>query len=134
MANLIAVCIVADDGIKFATANSFHQFLSDFWCTHFGHLVVGTNIWRRDQQALFAGVEGLSPTAKEEGDMGVLLGLGNAQLLFIIGSQILAQGVNQIFRWIGAGHLDVSFVLCGHNKGRELRHHSALKTAKVGIN
>ena len=46
--------------------------------------------------SLFARVEGLAATAKEEGDMGVFLGLGNTQLLLVLFGQILAQELTRV--------------------------------------
>ena len=105
VADHIAVCKVQDDHIVLAALNALDALGSDFGGAHLGLQVVGGNLGAGDDAAILALVGSLHAAVEEEGDVRVLLGLGNAQLGLAVGRQVLAQNVLQLHR--GIGHLAV---------------------------
>src|SRR5690606_33292069 len=114
-----------------------YQLVGDFGSAHFRLQVVGCHFRRVHQYALLTGIELLPATAEKEGDMGVFFGFGNAQLGFAEAGDILAKGVDQGFRRVGAMGVtalgEVGGILGGHDKIRQLWPHFAFKTAEIVV-
>ena len=55
-----------------------------------GLQVVGSHLWRCHQDAVLTLVRSLASAIEEEGDVGVLLGLGSMQLLLSLLAQVFA--------------------------------------------
>ena len=114
VAHHVTVGKVQDDHVILAALDPLDALLGHLGGAHLGLQVVGGHLGAGDDAAVLAG-EGLFPAAvEEEGDVGVLLGLGDAQLGHAQVGDILAHDVGQVHR--GIGHLAVGHggVVLGH--------------------
>ena len=113
MADHVGVGEVDDDDVEGGVADGFDDGVGDAGGGHLGGEVVGGYFLRGDEGAVFAG-EGLFDAAVEEvGDVGVLLGLGYAEVAEVgLGHEV---GEEVVHRLGGDddGELEV-FVVLGH--------------------
>ena len=135
VAHHVAVGKVEYHHVVFARAQFLYHLVRHKVGAHFGLQVVGGHLGRGYQVAHFAGVGRLYAAVEEEGNVRVLLRLGNAQLLHAKGGDVFAQRVLYVFfgeGYLYAGELrvvngeaDVSrFKEAGLSfKGRALGHH-----------
>ena len=133
MADHIAVCKVQDDHIVLAALDALDALGSNFGGAHLGLQVVGCNLGAGDDTAILALVGSLHAAVEEEGDVSVLLGLGNAQLGLAVGRQVLAQNVLQLHRGIcnlAVGH---GGIVLGHADVVHLLAAAAALEAGKGI-
>jgi len=96
--------------------NGVDDLVGHFRCAHFRLQVVGSDFWRRDQDALFAGERLFAATGEEERHVGVFLGFGDAQLGLAVFSQVVAQHVLQAARGECRRGRDVGGVLGKHDE------------------
>src|SRR5690606_20105160 len=107
----VAVGVVDDDDVVTLLLDGLDNAVGDLGGAHFGLQVIGGHAGRGNQDALFA-FEGLFPTTgEEEGDVGILLGLGDAQLGLALFGQVFAQHVVQRRGREGAGGRNVGGIL-----------------------
>ena len=113
MADHVGVGEVDDDDVEGRVVDGFDDGVGDACGGHLGGEIVGGYFLRGDEGAVFAG-EGLFDAAIEEvGDVGVLLGLGYAQVAEVgLGHEV---GEEVVHRLGGNddGELEV-FVVLGH--------------------
>ena len=95
MTDHVAVRVVADDDVVLAALDGRNQLVGQLFGAHLRLQVIGSHFRARHDFAIFAGEAGLFATVEEEGDVGVLLGLGDAQLGLSLLGQPLTQGVDQ---------------------------------------
>ena len=100
VADHIAVCEVQDDHIVLAALDALDALVSDLGGAHLRLEIVGGHLRAGDDTAVLALVGSLNTAVEEEGDMSVLLGLGDAQLGLAVLGQVLAQDVLQLNRRI----------------------------------
>ena len=110
--NHIAVCIVDDDNI--VVAQTFLQSVSHLVSTHLRLQVVGCNLWRVDEAAIFARIYGFYAAIEEEGNVSILLRFSNTQLFETFVGDIFAEGIFQTL-WV-EGNLYVwhGCIVLGH--------------------
>ena len=134
VADHVAVGEVQDDDVVLAALNAGLALVGNLVGAHFGLEVVGGNLRAGDDLAVLALAGLLNTAVEEEGHMGVLLGLGNAQLGLAVGGQILAQRVLQLHRRVrdlAVGHRGV---VLGHTDIVDLlAAAAALKAGKVVV-
>ena len=116
MANHVAVRVVADDDVVLAALDGADQLVGQLFGAHLRLQVIGGHFRAGDDLAVFTGEAIFFATVEEEGDVSVLLGLGDAQLGLALLGQPLAQGVDQGGGRVGAGGLDVGRVLGQHHE------------------
>ena len=93
MTHHVAVGIVQDDDIVLAALDALHALVADLIGAHLGLEVIGGHLGRGHEAAILTG-EGLLHTAiEEEGHMGVLFRLGDAQLGQAAVGNILAEDI-----------------------------------------
>ena len=97
VADHIGVGEVDDDDVVLAGSDGCVQLLADFGSAHLGLQVIGSDCRRRNQGPVLILVGFLDTAVEEEGDMGVLLGLGNPELLEAVLGKIFAQGIFDLF-------------------------------------
>ena len=107
----VAVGIVADDEIETIAADRLDQPVRHLVSAHLRLQVVGRHLRRRHQDALFALVRGLDTAVEEEGDVCVLLGLRDPQLVQTQVGDVFAEGILQSLRRIGDGNIEILAVL-----------------------
>src|SRR5690554_2370418 len=90
MTHHVAVGVVADNRVVTSVTNRLLQLVGDFVCAHFGLQVVGCNLRRRHQDAVFTVIGLLASAAEKERHVGVFFGLGDAQLSAAQSRQVLA--------------------------------------------
>ncbi len=93
MANHVAVGVVDDDEVILFGAYSVHEADSHLIRAHLGLQVVGLHFRRGHEYAVFAGKGLFAASVEEEGDVGVLLGLGDVQLLQAVRREVFGEGV-----------------------------------------
>ena len=114
MAHHVAVGVVKDKRIIFAGLHGLHHFVRDLIGAHLRLEVIGGHGGGLYQYAVLAGVLFLHAAVEEEGHVGVLLGLGYAQLGQIILGEVLAKGVLKALGLIGHVHVGHGGVVLGH--------------------
>ena len=105
VADHVAVRKVADDRIVAAGLDRLDQLVGDLVGAHLGLEVVGRDAGRGHEDAILAGIGGLDPPVEEIGNVGVFLGLGDAQLLQAALRKILAETVGHALRRERRGNL-----------------------------
>ena len=81
VADHVGIGEVDHDQVEFARADRLDELVGHFRSAHLGLEVVGLDLGGGDQDALLAVEHALLAAVEEEGDVRVLLGLGDAQLL-----------------------------------------------------
>ena len=114
MADHIAVCEVQDDHVVLAALDALDALVSDLGGAHLRLEVVGGHLRAGDDTAVLALVGSLNTAVEEEGDMSVLLGLGDAQLGLAVLGQVLAQDVLQLNRRISDLAVGHGGIILGH--------------------
>ena len=130
----VAVGEVEDDHVILAALDRFDALFGDLVGAHMGLHVVGGDRRGLDEDAILALILLFNAAVEEEGDVRILLGLGNTQLGQAVVGEILAEGVDELLRL--EGDLNV-----GH--GRVILRHAdvgdgetavpALKSAEIVI-
>ena len=77
----------------FIFADGGYQFIFHFIGTHLGFQVISSYFGRRNQNTILSLERSFATAVKEESNMGVFLGLGDAQLGHAHLAQILAKAV-----------------------------------------
>src|SRR5438874_11090751 len=98
MPDHVGVGVIQNHDIKPAGTDRRVDLVRDLWRGHLGLLIVGRHPWRWHQDALLAREYGLAAAIKEECDVRVFLGLGDAQLRHTGIRYDLAKGAAQILR------------------------------------
>ena len=80
VADHVGVGEVDDDDVEGGVADGFDDGVGDAGGGHLGGEVVGGDLLRGDEGAVFAGEGFLDAAVEEVGDVGVLLGLGYAEV------------------------------------------------------
>ena len=73
--------------------NRSHQFVRHLGGAHLGFKIIGGDIGGRYQDAIFARIGLFDPAVEEKGDMGVLFGFRDAQLMQAQLGDVFAEGV-----------------------------------------
>ena len=133
VADHVAVGVVDDDHVITLLLNGFDDAVGDDRCVHLRLQVVGGDVRRRDQDALFALERLFAAAGEEEGDVGVFLGFGDAQLGLALLGQVFAEHVGQRLRFEGAGGLDARRVLGKRDEAGQLRLALAREFGKVAF-
>ena len=105
VAHHVAVGEVQDDDVVLAALDALHALVADLVGAHLGLQVVGSHLGGGDQAPVLAGEGLLHAAVEEEGDMGILLGLGDPELGQAVLRDILTENVMQGL--LGEGHLHV---------------------------
>ena len=133
MADHVAVGVVDHDQVVALLLDGLDDAVGDFRRAHFRLEVVGGDVRRGDEDAFLA-LERLFPAAgEEEGDVGVLLGFGDAQLGLALLGQVFAKHIGQGFGLEGAGRRDARGVLGEHDEAGQLRDAAAGECSKVRL-
>ena len=117
MANHIRRCEVIHDELELLLSNTLRDLLRDASSAHLWCLVVGWNALVGWDQIL-GRVSGLKrkdllyASIKEEGDMSVLLRLGDMNLVYALGAESFGQDVTHVLWLEGDLERVVEFVLC----------------------
>ena len=93
VANHVAVGVVDDVDIGRVIVNRLLERLGDEWFGHFGLQIVGRDLGTGDELALLPLLGLLNTAVEEEGDMGVLLGLRDVELVQALQGKQVCQGV-----------------------------------------
>ena len=80
VADHVSVGEVDDDDVEGGVVDGFDDGVGDAGGGHLGGQVVGGDLLRGDERAVFAGEGLLDATVEEVGDVGVLLGFGDAEV------------------------------------------------------
>src|SRR4030095_4159605 len=81
MTDHISIRIVHNYQVKPAATDLRNNFVGDSISAHFRLQVIGRNLWRRNQYALFAGERRLHATIEKECHVSILFGLRDTQIL-----------------------------------------------------
>ena len=92
----VAVGIVDDDKVEFLAADGIDELVADLKGAHLGLEVVCGNLGRGDEDALLEFVGSLASAVEEECDMGILLGLGDMELLLAFARKVFAECILDI--------------------------------------
>ena len=133
VADHVAVGKVEDDHVIFAAVQPGEQLVGDQVGAHLRLQVVGRNLRGVDQRAVLARGYRLHAAVEEEGDVRVLLGLGDAQLLQALLGDVFAKGVVEALRLEGNLYVRHGRVVLGHADVVQ-REEGALETGKVRVN
>src|SRR5699024_417940 len=114
VAHHVAVGVVEDEGVVLAGLHGLHHLVGDLIGAHLGLQIVGGHSGGLHQNTVLPGVLLLHAAVEEEGDMGVLLRLGDAQLGHTLLGDILAKGVLQRLGLVGHLHVGHGGVVLGH--------------------
>ncbi len=133
VANHVAVGVVDDDHVVTLVLDGLDDAISHFGRAHFRLHVVSGDLRRRNQDALFARKGFLAAAGEEEGDVGVFLGLSNAQLGLAVVGEIFAEHVGQAFRGKRAGRRYTRGILRQHDEASQLRYPGALEFAEARL-
>ena len=133
VADHVAVGVVDDDHVEALVVDGFDDPVGDFRRAHLRLQVVGGHLRRRNQDAFLAGEGLFAATGEEEGDVGVLLGLGDAQLGLAVVGQVLAEHVGQRLGGEGGRGGNACRVLGEHDEAGQLRHAGPLEAIEVGF-
>ena len=135
MADHVGIGVVHHREIESAALDRRHQLVGHLIGRHLGLQIIGCDLGRGDQDALLAGEGPLLPAVEEEGDMGVLLGLGDAQLVLAGSCQKLAQRVAQILggEQHGMETVQLGRVFAHAQSGGEAGAPLALEAREIGI-
>ena len=109
----VAVGEVQDDHVVLAALDALDALVGNLEGAHLGLQVVGGNLGAGDQGAILALEGSLHAAVEEEGHMGVLLGLGDAQLGLAALGQVLAHHVGQALGLEGNLHVGHGGVVLG---------------------
>ena len=93
----VAVGVVDDDEIVFLFGNSLAKRVANFEGGHFRFEVVGSDLRRRDEDSILARERRFTSAIEEECDMGILLRLGDVELLETFGREEFAERVGYVF-------------------------------------
>lgn len=91
--NHVAVGVVDDVDIGRVIVNRLLERLGDEWFGHFGLQIVGRDLGTGDELALLPLLGLLNTAVEEEGDMRVLLGLGDVELAQALRGKQVCQSV-----------------------------------------
>ena len=105
MAHHVAVGEIQDDDIIVPGFDALHAFLTDLRGAHLRLEVIGGHLGRGDQHPVPTGEDGLTSAVEEEGDVGVFLRLGDAELGHAHFAEVLAQAV--VYQYPGERHLHI---------------------------
>ena len=97
MANHIRVGKIDDDNVILSGFNRLHQLVADSRCAHLRLKIVGSHLRRRNQDSILSLVRLLHSAVEEEGNMGILLCLGDSRLGHIMVRKVLAKGIHNGF-------------------------------------
>ena len=134
VAHHVAVGEVEDNDVIRAALNPLDGLRGHLTGAHVGLHVVGGHLGRGDEGPVLPGEDRLLPAVEEEGHMGVLLGLGDAQLGEAQPGDILAKDVGELP--VGEGHLHAGHggvVLGGAYIGDGKEAPFALHVGEVGV-
>ena len=134
VSNHVAVCEVEYDNVILTALDSVYALFGDLIGAHMRLHIVGGYGRRLDEYAILALILLFYAAVEEEGDMSVLLGLGNTQLGFTVLRQILAHGVDQLLRlecdiYVGHGSVVLSHAHIVYLEEAVF----ALKAAELGV-
>ena len=113
MAHHVAVGEVEDNHVVIAALNALDGLLRDLGGAHLRLEIVGGHLGGGDQAAVLAGEHLLVAAVEEEGHVGVLLRLGNAQLGIALLGDILAENVGQLPVGEGDEHVGHGGIVLG---------------------
>ena len=113
VAHHVAVGEVEDDHVVIAALDALDGLLGDLGGAHLGLEVIGGHLGGGDQAAILSGEDLLRPAVEEEGHVGVLLRLGDAQLGVALPGDILAKNVHQLPVGEGDEHVGHGGVVLG---------------------
>ena len=133
MADHVAVGVVDHDHIKALLLDGFDDAVGHFRGVHFWLQVVGSDLRRRDQDALFAFERFFAATGEEERDVCILLCLGDAQLGLAVLRQVFAQNVVQAGRGKRGGCRDFRRILGQADVRRQLGQACAWEFVEVWL-
>ena len=133
VADHVTVGEVADDDGILVGGNGLDELVGDLGGAHLRDQVVGRELLRgRHQAAVFALELLFHAAVEEEGDVGVLLGLGHAELLEAVLADDVAKGVHQFLGRVSDGQRQGLVVLRGADVAERIDGLLALEAVKVG--
>ena len=133
VADHVAVGEVQDDDIILAALDPLLALCSDLRSAHLRLQVVGGHLRAGDDAAVLSRVGSLDTAVEEEGDVSVLLGLGDAQLGLAVLGQVLAQNILQLHGRIGDLAVGHGGVILGHADVVDLLAAAAALKAGEGV-
>src|ERR1700733_4343183 len=80
MADHIGVRIIDYQNVKLAAFDCFHDLIGDLRRAHLRLQIIGSNPWRRDQNALLTGEFGLNAAVEEKGNVGIFFRFSYPQI------------------------------------------------------
>ena len=92
----ITISEIHHDEVILLGVDGTHEFLLHLVSRHLGLEVVGGNLRRGHEDAVFVLVRSLASAVEEECHVGILLGLGCVELLESLGADILAKGIGDV--------------------------------------
>ena len=113
MANHVRRSEIVHQELEFLIGNALAQGVRDGRGGHFRIEIVGRYFGAGDQFAVFAPELFLDAAVEEEGDVGVLFGLGDVALFEVVGGEVFGQDVAHVLGPEGDGERVVGLVL-GH--------------------
>src|SRR5699024_10871687 len=115
----VAVGEVEDDDVVLAALDALNGLLGDLGGAHRGLQVIGRHLGRGDQAPVLAGEYLLGAADEEERHMGILLGIGDAQLGVALAGNVLAKDVLQLPVGEGNEHIGHGSIILG---GADVSH------------
>ena len=92
----------------------FKKFFGDEICAHFRLEVIGCNVWRSDEIAVFVFITSLDASVKEESYVGIFFGFCNAELFESFFCNVFAKGIFKNKRREGDFYVFKGFVILRH--------------------
>ena len=135
VADHVGAGVVDDDQVEAAAVDGLDQFVGHLEGRHLGFQVVGGDLGRRHQDAFLAREQRLLAAVEEECHVGVLLGLGDAQLRHARGGGDLAEGPGQPHRREQRREEGAELIgVLGHAaRGGEAHHGAPLERVERGV-
>ena len=93
MSDHVGICEVGDDNVILAGLDRLYETVADFRSAHLRLKVVGGNLRALDKDAVLARIRLFNAAVEEEGDMRILLGLGNTCLSHVVLCEEFAEGL-----------------------------------------
>jgi hypothetical protein len=133
VADHVGVGIVADDDVVPGAHDGLDQAIGDGRGAHLGRQVIGRDMRRGHQHAVFPREHALLAAVEEEGHVGILLGLGDAQLGEAAGGDVLAEDMGQPLGRIGHRAIEVGMVPGQGDEGPERDAGPAQEAIEAGL-
>lgn len=114
MADHIGIRVIDEDEVVFILPDYFYEFFGDLRCAHLGDFIEVGHGRRGNQYTVFSRKSFLLPTVEEVGDMRVLFGFGDAELILVRETDGFPEAVGYFFRRKGGMDREIPLVF-GHS-------------------